>query len=71
MYYTWKDIKTPCKNSKYKYQTSKRSCKFEIPDGITYSRLFSVRIYANNIEHRCAFKTTTGYFPQPLTHETI
>ena len=86
IYYTWKNIKSSCKNNKFKISAPTWSDEFELPDG-SYSISDiqeyilkkhsenvdspSVKIYVNKIENRVTFKIKKGYCPELLTPETI
>ena len=86
IYYTWKNIKSSCKNNKFKISSPTWSDEFELPDG-SYSISDiqeyilkkhsenvdspSVKIYVNKIENRVTFKIKKGYCPELLTPETI
>ena len=75
IYYTWKNIKKPYKNNKFKISAPTWNEEFELPDG-SYSVsdiqeyfeyiLKNTRIYINKTENRITFKINTGYYLERL-----
>ena len=87
IYYPWKNIKSECKNNKFKISASTWNDTFDLPDG-SYSISdfqdyfeFIIKkhetltknppIYPNETKNRIVFKIKTGYKLELLTPETM
>ena len=86
-YYTWKNIKSPYNNNKFKTSAPTWNDEFELPDGsyiesdiqdyVEYilkkcnENIDNLPIFVNKIENRITFKFKKGYYLELLTSETI
>ena len=74
IYYTWKNIKSSCKNNKFKISAPTWSDEFEVPDGsysISDIQDYFEYILKKHSENRVTFKIKKGYYLELLTPETM
>ena len=85
IYYTWKNIKSPYNNSKFKISSPTWNDEFELP-GRSFSSLGiqdyfeyilkkhnenTIRIYVNKTDNTIIFKIKNGYYLELSTPETM